>query len=108
MVAASVGVNQASDVLDKSDLHESLHHLGMPVETVDRARRRAIMSPLLVTAGGSALCAAVPVFPLVGIALIVAPLSLMTIATVVAVGIGVVWASTWATRPLLDRAFAPA
>lgn len=108
MVAASVGVNQASDVLDKSDLHESLHHLGMPVETVDRARRRAIMSPLLVTAVGSALCAAVLVFPLVGIALIVAPLSLMTIATVVAVGIGVVWASTWATRPLLDRAFAPA
>ncbi|MCT2224592.1 FtsX-like permease family protein [Microbacterium paraoxydans] len=107
MVAASVGVNQASDVLDKSDLHESLHHLGMPVETVDRARRRAIMSPLLVTAVGSALCAAVLVFPLVGIALIVAPLSLMTIATVVAVGIGVVWASTWATRPLLDRAFAP-
>ncbi|MFE7067144.1 FtsX-like permease family protein [Microbacterium sp. NPDC057658] len=108
MVAASVGVNQASDVLDKSDLHASLHHLGMPVETVDRARRRAIMSPLLVTAVGSALCAAVLVFPLVGIALIVAPLSLMTIATVVAVGIGVVWASTWATRPLLDRAFAPA
>jgi hypothetical protein len=108
MVAASVGVNQASDVLDKSDLHESLHHLGMPVETVDRARRRAIMSPLLVTAVGSALCAAVLVFPLVGIALIVAPLSLITIATVVAVGIGVVWASTWATRPLLDRAFAPA
>ncbi|MEV8262884.1 FtsX-like permease family protein [Microbacterium sp. NPDC077057] len=108
MVAASVGVNQASDVLDKSDLHRSLHHLGMPVETVDRARRRAIMSPLLVTAVGSALCAAVLVFPLVGIALIVAPLSLMTIASVVAVGIGVVWASTWATRPLLDRAFAPA
>lgn len=108
MVAASVGVNQASDVLDKSDLHESLHHLGMPVETMDRARRRAIMSPLLVTAVGSALCAAVLVFPLVGIALIIAPLSLMTIATVVAVGIGVVWASTWATRPLLDRAFAPA
>ncbi|MEV8171307.1 FtsX-like permease family protein [Microbacterium sp. NPDC077486] len=108
MVAASVGVNQASDVLDKSDLHRSLHHLGMPVETVDRARRRAIMSPLLVTAVGSGLCAAVLVFPLVGIALIVAPLSLMTIATVVAVGIGVVWASTWATRPLLDRAFAPA
>ncbi|WP_149085189.1 MULTISPECIES: FtsX-like permease family protein [Microbacterium] len=108
MVAASVGVNQASDVLDKSDLHHSLHHLGMPVETVDRARRRAIMSPLLITALGSALCAALLVFPLVGIALVVAPLSLMTIAIVVAAGIGVVWASTWATRPLLDRAFAPA
>lgn len=105
MVAASVGVNQASDVLDQRELHRSLHHLGMPLETVDRARRRAIMSPLLVTALGSALCAGILVFPLVGIALITAPASLLTIAAVVALGIGVVWASTWATRPLLTGAF---
>lgn len=105
MVAASVGVNQASDVLDQRELHRSLHHLGMPVETVDSARRRAIMSPLLITAIGSALVAAILVFPLVGIALITAPESLLTIAAVVAIGIGVVWASTWATRPLLSGAF---
>lgn len=105
MVAASVGVNQASDVLDQRELHRSLHHLGMPLETVDRARRRAIMSPLLVTAIGSALVAAVLVFPLVGIALITAPVSLLTIAAVVSIGIGVVWATTWATRPLLQRSF---
>lgn len=105
MVAASVGVNQASDVLDQRELHRSLHHLGMPLDTVDRARRRAIMSPLLVTAIGSALVAAVLVIPLIGIALITAPLSLLTIAAVVAVGIGTVWASTWATRPLLRGAF---
>ncbi|MBT2485689.1 MULTISPECIES: FtsX-like permease family protein [unclassified Microbacterium] len=105
MVAASVGVNQASDVLDQRELHRSLHHLGVPLETVDRARRRAIMSPLLLTAVGSALCAGVLAFPLVGIALITAPLSLLTIASVIAIGIGVVWASTWATRPLLAGAF---
>lgn len=105
MVAASVGVNQASDMLDQRELHRSLHHLGMPVETVDSARRRAIMSPLLITAIGSALVATILVFPLVGIALITAPESLLTIAAVVAIGIGVVWASTWATRPLLSGAF---
>ncbi|WP_244632559.1 FtsX-like permease family protein [Microbacterium sp. Se63.02b] len=105
MVAASVGVNQASDVLDQRELHRSLHHLGMPLETVDHARRRAIMSPLLVTAIGSALVAAVLVFPLVGLALITAPASLITIALIVAIGVGVVWASTWATRPLLHGAF---
>lgn len=105
MVAASVGVNQASGVLDQRELHRSLHHLGMPLETVDRARRRAIMSPLLVTALGSALCGGILVFPLVGLALITAPLSLLTIAVVVSVGIGVVWASTWATRPLLAGTF---
>ncbi len=105
MVAASVGVNQASDVLDQRELHRSLHHLGMPVETVDRARRRAIMSPLLVTALGSALIAALLVFPLVGIAVITAPVSVLTISAVVGVGIALVWASTWATRPLLRKAF---
>ncbi|WP_455904775.1 permease [Microbacterium sp.] len=105
MVAASVGVNQAASVLDQRDLHRSLHHLGMPLDTVDSARRRAIMSPLLVTAIGSATCAAVLVFPLLGIALITAPESLLTIGIVLAVGIGIVWASTRATRPLLARSF---
>ncbi|HWS51195.1 MAG TPA: permease [Microbacterium sp.] len=105
MVAASVGVNQASEILDQRELHRSLHHLGTPLATVDRARRRAIMSPLLITAVGSALCAGAMVFPLLGIALITSPDSLLTIAVVVASGIGVVWASTMATRPLLARSF---
>lgn len=108
MVAASVGVNQASDILDQRELHRSLHHLGMPLDTVDRARRRAIMSPLLVTAIGSALCAGALVLPLLGLALVTAPASLLTIVLVVAVGIGVVWVSTRATRPLLARSFAAA
>lgn len=105
MVAASVGVNQASAVFDQSELHQSLHRLGVPVSTVDRARQRAIMSPLLITALGSALCAAVLVFPLLGIAVIVAPESLLTIGGVLALGIGLVWASTRATAPLLGRSF---
>lgn len=105
MVAASVGVNQAASVLDQRDLHRSLHHLGMPLETVDSARRRAIMSPLLITALGSALCAAVLIFPLLGIALIAAPESLLTIAVIVSVGIAVVWTSTRVTRPLLAESF---
>ena len=105
MVAASVGVNQAASILDERELHRSLHHLGVPLETVDSARRRAIMSPLLITAIGSALCAAVLVFPLLGMAVIAAPVSLLTIATVVAMGMGVVWATTRITRPLLARSF---
>ncbi|ALX66876.1 FtsX-like permease family protein [Microbacterium sp. XT11] len=108
MVAASVGVNQASGILDEHELHRSLHYLGVPLETVDRARRRAIMSPLLITAIGSAVCAGVLVFPLLGIAMIVAPLSLLTITLVVGAGIAVVWLSTTATRPLLARSFAAA
>jgi len=108
MVAVSIGVNQAAGVLDQRDLHRSLHFLGVPFGTVDAARTRAIMSPLLFTALGSALCAGVLVFPLVGIAVVVAPLSLVTIAAVVALGIALVWLGVRVTRPLLSRAFQPA
>lgn len=108
MVAASVGVNQAASILDQRELHRSLHHLGVDLDTVDRARRRAIMSPLLTTALGSALCAAILVFPLLGLALITAPISLITIAAVLAAGVAVVWTSTRVTRPLLARSFSAA
>lgn len=106
MVAASVGVTQAADLLDQRDLHRSLHYLGVPLRTVDASRRRAVMAPLLVTALGSALCAGVLIFPLLGIALIIAPEALLTIAAVLTAGIGLVWLSSRLTRPILARAFA--
>lgn len=105
MVAASVGINQAAAVLDERELHISLHRLGMPLATVDMARRRAIMSPLLTVSLGSAACAGILVFPLLGLATIVAPASLLTIGVVLMIGIGIVWASAQTTRPLLARAF---
>lgn len=108
IVAVSIGVNQASSILDQRELHRSLHFLGVPFATVDAARTRAIMSPLLLTAAGSAVCAAVLVFPLVGIAVVVAPLSIATIAVVVASGIALVWLGVRVTRPLLGKAFQPA
>jgi hypothetical protein len=104
MVACSVGVNQASAILDRRDLFQSLGKLGMPVRTMDAARRRSVMSPLRITAIGAALTAAVVMLPLTGVTLIVAPLSLAVIAAVLAAGIGVVWLGLAATRPLLDRA----
>ena len=108
MVAAQVGVTQASEILDQRDLHRSLHSLGAQMKTVDGARRRAIMSPLLFVALGSALCAAIIIFPILGMTLVFAPLSLLTIAAVLAGGILLVWVSTLTTRPLLARSFAAA
>jgi hypothetical protein len=103
MVACSAGVNQAAGILDRGELYRSLGMLGMPVETMDAARRRAVMSPLRITAIGSAVTAAVVLLPLTGITLIVAPLSLVVIAAVLAAGVGVVWLGLRATRPLLHR-----
>ncbi|WP_350348670.1 FtsX-like permease family protein [Agromyces sp. G08B096] len=104
MVACSVGVNQAAGVLDRRGLYRSLDMLGMPLEVMDAARRRAVMSPLRVVSIGSAVVAAIVMLPLTGIALVVAPLSLLVIAGVLAAGIAVVWLGLRATRPVLARA----
>ncbi|MFF2272942.1 FtsX-like permease family protein [Agromyces sp. NPDC058136] len=104
MVACSVGVNQAAGILDRGELHRSLGMLGMPITTMDASRRRSVMSPLRITTIGSAVAAAVVMLPLTGAAIIVAPLSLLVIAGVLAVGIGVVWLGLAATRPMLERA----
>lgn len=104
MVACSVGVNQAAGILDRGELYRSLDMLGMPVGTMDAARRRAVMSPLRITAIGSAVTAAIVMLPLTGITLIVAPASLLVIAGVLAAGIGIVWLGLLSTRPVLVRA----
>ncbi|RXZ66880.1 FtsX-like permease family protein, partial [Agromyces albus] len=106
MVACSVGVNQAAGILDRGELYRSLDMLGMPTKTMDAARRRAVMSPLRITAIGSAVTAAIVMLPLTGMALIVAPVSLLVIAGVLAAGIGIVWLGLAATRPVLERAAA--
>lgn len=106
MVACSVGVNQASAVLDRRDLYLSLDRLGMPVTTMDAARTRAVMSPLRWVSLGSALTAAVVVLPLTGVALLQRPTSLVIIGACLGCGIAVVWLGLRATRPVLTRVLA--
>jgi hypothetical protein len=104
MVACSVGVSQASAILDRRDLYVSLDRLGMPVKTMDAARVRAVLSPLRIVTVGSAVTAVIIVLPLAGVALVLAPLSLLTIAASIAGGILVVWLGLLATSPVLRRA----
>jgi len=104
MVACSVGVNQAAGILDRRDLYRSLDMLGMPQRTMDAARRRAVMSPLRLTAIGSAMIAAVVMLPLTGVTLLVQPLAVIVIAAVLAAGIGVMALGLVVTKPLLRRA----
>ncbi|THG34155.1 FtsX-like permease family protein [Glaciibacter flavus] len=104
MVACSVGVNQAAGIADRRELYSSLHQLGMDTSTMDAARRRAVLSPLRVTTIGSALCAAVFIFPLVGLSVIVSPLTLVMVAGVLAAGFALVWLGLLATRAQLARA----
>lgn len=104
MVACAVGVNQAAQILDRRDIYRSLDVLGTPLETQDRARRGATMLPLLLASLGSAAIAAMLLFPVVGGALILAPLSLAVILSSLALGIGIVVLALLVTRPMLRSA----
>jgi hypothetical protein len=86
MVACSVGINQAATTLDRAAVHVSLDRLGVPGTVMAEATRRAVMSALWLVSGGSALCAAVLLFPLVGMAIFVQPVAVVTAAAVFAVG----------------------
>jgi hypothetical protein len=108
LVACSAGVNAAAAVLDRRELYVSLDRLGMPRGVMDAARKRAVMSPVRVVTVGSAAFSAVLLFPLTGMALILAPLSLLVIAGVLAGGIGLVWLGLVATTPVLGRVLADA
>jgi hypothetical protein len=86
MVACSVGINQAATTLDRAAVHVSLDRLGVPGTVMAEATRRAVMSALWLVSGGSALCAAVLLFPLVGMAIFVQPVAVVTAAAVFAIG----------------------
>lgn len=103
LVACSAGVNQAAAILDRADLYVSLDRLGMPRAVMDAARKRAVLSPVRIVTVGSAVLAAVLLFPLTGMAAIIAPLSLLIIAAVLASGIGLVWLSLAASAPVLTK-----
>lgn len=108
MVACSVGVTQAAQILDRRDVSRSLAIMGTPLEVQDAARRKATLLPLLLASVGSAILAGTLMFPLLGMAIVVAPISLAVILSSVAAGILLVLAALLATRPLLRAAAAPA
>ena len=103
MVACSVGVNQAAGILDRRDLYVSLDRLGMPRDLIDKARSRTILTPLLYVTIGSALVGVLLVLPLAGMAVVLAPVSMLVIAASLVGGVLLVWLSLKATSPVLTR-----
>ncbi len=103
MVACTVGVNQAAQILDRADISRSLGVMGAPLELQDAARRQAAVKPLLLASLGSAALAAFFLFPIVGGALLFAPLSLGVVLSSVAIGFALVLLALRVTKPLLQR-----
>ena len=108
MVACSVGVGQAAQILDRRDVSQSLAVMGTPLEVQDAARRKATMLPLLLASLGSAILAGMLVLPLLGLAIIIAPLSIAVVIGSVAAGVMLVVLALTTTNRLLRSAAAAA
>ncbi|GAA1397904.1 ABC transporter permease [Luteococcus peritonei] len=90
-VACSVGVTQTAAVLDRRSLFVGLDMIGMPTALADRARRRAVMRPLLLVVGVSVAAALVMTLPM-GVAGHIDLTAVAVVAGVLAAGVAVVHA----------------
>ena len=106
MVACSAGINQAATVLDRADLYRSLDRMGMPREVIDAARMGAVMQPVLLVSLVSSAVPAVLLFPIIGAAMLLAPVTMIFLAGSVAVGVALVRAGLAATGPVLTGVLA--
>ncbi|MBT9607818.1 MAG: permease [Microbacterium sp.] len=101
LLACAVGVTQASAALEDRELIVGLDRLGIPDAELRRARRLTVMVPLRWAAIGGAALGAVLAFPVVGLSLVAAPLSVATVAGTFVAGFALVAAALASTRPIV-------
>jgi len=90
MVAATVSINQAAEMLDRVPVQVSLNHLGVPPRLLADAARRAVMMAVLAVVGGSAAVALVLVAPLLGVSVFLAPQAIVVMVACFVAGVLVV------------------
>lgn len=105
-LAASLTVHAAAEVFDRRALYVALERLGTPGATLEATRVRVVLRPLVTVCLVSAAAGAALVLPLVGVALLTNPLTLVTIAGTLVFGLVLVRASVGATTPLLRQVLA--
>ncbi|MCM3661283.1 permease [Georgenia satyanarayanai] len=101
MVAVSAGVTQAAEVLDRAELYRSLDRLGMPEATMVVAQRRTVMKPLVVVTVIAVAASGTLVLPLVGIAVVTAPISVLVTAASIVGGVLLVRLGVTTSRSVL-------
>lgn len=106
LLACSVAITSAAAVLDDAELLRGLDRLGMPVRTMERARRITVLAPLRLACLAGAGAGGVLVLPLVGISILTGPATLVTIAVAFVAGFAVVLLGLLATRPVVRAVLA--
>lgn len=103
MAAGSVGVNQTAQVLDRKHLYSSLAKMGMDVQQLQRIRTLSVMRSLGIVVTIALITAAVTAFPIIGIAVVTAPATVVTALVVLSLGMLAVYAGAQVTRPTMRR-----
>jgi len=86
MVACTVGINQAANMLDRARVQVSLDRLGVPQQLLARAARRSVMSSVTGVVVGAAVLAVALVLPLIGMSVLLNPTAMLTMVAVFLVG----------------------
>lgn len=86
-VAASAAITQTAGTLDRAELYAGLHRLGMDYGTMNAARTKSLMIPALAASIGFAIASTALVFPLAGLAIIIKPLTVLTVVVAVLLGL---------------------
>ncbi|MDO5619009.1 FtsX-like permease family protein [Kocuria sp.] len=100
-VACAVVINQSAAIIDRKGLWYTLDVLGMPVGSMDRARRLSLIYPLGVLMSAAVGAAVVIQAPVLGVGIVLSPLSILGTAVIVLVGMGLVMVAAAVGRKTL-------
>lgn len=101
LIAVSALINQVADIYDRADTFQDLYAAGMDPETMHKAMVRAVLGPVIwvsLLAGGLGLLL---VLPLAGAALVLKPITFLTIVASVVLGILIIRSGLQLAKPIL-------
>ncbi|OAV60186.1 hypothetical protein [Enteractinococcus helveticum] len=87
LAACSVAITQTAQVLDRASLYQGLRRIGMSSAQLESCRRRAIFGPLWIVLIFTLIAAVATALPLLGIAVVVSPLSMLVVAACLVLGL---------------------
>lgn len=107
-LAAAVTVHSAAEVFDRRQLYVALDRLGMPRETIERSRGRAVLDPVVAVTAIGAGAAGLLTLPLAGMALLTDPATVAMVVGSLVAGVLAVRGAVRLTRPLVTQVLATA
>jgi|SRR5690625_362743 len=99
--ACSVAITQTAQVIDRGALYNGLRRIGMSFTQLQATRRGAVFGPLWIVLIFTLLTAVITAFPLLGIAVVASPLSMLVISGCCVLGVLLIWGGVQSSVPTL-------